>query len=185
MSQQVHVPSKAKLSDPTYLLVTDLNPTIIISIKLSEWIRQRLDCDRSLHKVIKGNISTAWTRSYKQWVRKSGERKAGRTPTIATRDTSTKTKKKAFALSYKAKERTIFIVFLNQQVDKVVREVVTEGTKGIFHLGTVNASWTVDIKCLKALLPVFYVLPETSEFIEIDCTGVVWRKKATPWATNT
>jgi hypothetical protein len=49
-------------------------------------------------------------------------------------------KKKAFALSYKAKERTIFIVFLNQQVDKVVREVVTEGTKCVFHLGSVNAS---------------------------------------------
>jgi Fic family protein len=51
-----------------------------------------------------------------------------------------KKKKKAFALSYKAKERTIFIVFLNQQVDKVVREVVTEGTKCVFHLGSINAS---------------------------------------------
>jgi hypothetical protein len=69
--------------------------------------------------------------------------------------------------------RTIFIVFLNKLVDEVIRQVVTKGAESMLHLIPVNTTRSINIKCLKALLPVFYILPKSRKLVEIDCTSVV------------
>jgi hypothetical protein len=62
---------------------------------------------------------------------------------------------------------------LYQQVDELVREIVTKGAESGPHLVAIDASRTISIKGLEALLPIFYVFPKSSKFIEIDGTSVI------------
>jgi len=162
----------------THLLITDLNPSVVISVKLSERICQGLDGNWSLDEIVKSDISSAWTRrSYKQWVRKSGESRRGARQWEQTKQNKVvnknrKNRKKVRPVNSRI-ARTIFIVFLNQQIDKLVREIVTKGAESGSHLVAINASRTVSVKGLETLLPIFNVFPEASEFIKVNGTSVV------------
>jgi hypothetical protein len=120
----------------TYLFIVNLNPTIIISIKLSERVSQGLYGDASLNKVIKSNISLScvFNSSYKLILIK-------------------------LLKPFKINKPTITIEFLNQSKDKLGCYIEAKRSQRVTHLSLVNTARTISIKGLETSLPIFNVLP--------------------------
>ena len=68
---------------------------------------------------------------------------------------------------------TSLVVFLDDQSQKVVRKVVTEGTHRRLELVKVNGTALVLIKGTEARTPFLNVLPQARELCKVDQSRVV------------
>jgi hypothetical protein len=62
---------------------------------------------------------------------------------------------------------------LYQQVDELIRKIVTKSAESGSHFVAIDASRAVSIKGLETLLPVLNVFPEPSKFVKVDGTSVI------------
>ena len=69
---------------------------------------------------------------------------------------------------------TSLVVFLNNEAEERIREVIAERGHGRLELIKVNEAAPVLVKCLEASAPVLNVLPQSSKLGESNQTRVVY-----------